>query len=332
MLPFLHCLIWNSKGIPNWQDLYKGIAIKLNNYPWDGRYSETVPRVIYTKGELQIELWCLNSVMTENPNNNDSYYYSRASQKAKDFGRILAYSNDLIKLVIAFGTAGAPTEVSKNGGVVVGSYIFPYDAGKEDKDKRYETNFFGEPVASTITNDFFDVMNLGMAKAALRLYFETAVLSTPNAPVGIFPFIADKNIVAVGDINTKSYADFKVCDAAAVQAFNDLKKSQSLSQIPYSVDTTHSVIRLECKCDKFIFISAITDRYAYFDNEVTPRVLAQNFSASFNGGVFLNWFIPYCLTLISALAPSMSIEVFKLSMRRLPKVFLPFTSPAFSIS
>jgi hypothetical protein len=52
------------------------------------------------------------------------------------------------------------------------------------------------------------------------------------------------------------------------------------------------LLREKIQVKKFIFISAITDRDAYFDNEDLPKSHAQNFSASFNGGVFLNWFIP----------------------------------------
>lgn len=289
------------KAIPNWESLYKDIVISCLNYPWDGNYSETKPRAIFTKGDFQIELWCLNSVMTKNPDDKDNYYYSRASQKAKDFPRILNFSTDPVKLLIAFGTAGVPTEVSKNGGIVVGSNVFPYDAQKEDATKRYDSKQFGQVVGSSISSDFFNALNLGMAQLPLKLFFEKAALATPNSPNNIFPFIADRDLVAIGDINTKSYDDFKSCDVAAVNLFNDQKKQLKFLQTAYSVDTTHSLVRLEGGCDKFIFISAITDRLVYFDNEVTPRVLAQNFSASFNGGCFLSWFIPYCFSSLTPL-------------------------------
>jgi hypothetical protein len=171
--------------------------------------------------------------------------------------------------------------------------VFPYNAQKEDESKQYKTNLFGQVVNSTISSDFFDTLNIGMSRLSSKLYFETAALAPPNNPNGIFPFFADRDIVAISDFNIKSYADFKTCDAAAVDAFNKIKKEQKLPQTAYSVDTTHSLIRLESGCDRFIFISAVTDRLAYFDYEVTPRVLAQNYCASFNGGLFLSWFIPY---------------------------------------
>ena len=91
-------------------------------------------------------------------------------------------------------------------------------------------------------------------------------------------------------MNTNSYADFDASDKEALTDYNKLNKA---TEPAYSIETTHAVIRCESKCDNFIFISAITDRDAYFDNEVTPRSHAQNFSAAFNGGVFMNWFVPF---------------------------------------
>ena len=43
----------------------------------------------------------------------------------------------------------------------------------------------------------------------------------------------------------------------------------------------------------FMFISAITDRDAHFNQEDVPRASAQNFSCAFNGGIFLSWFLPF---------------------------------------
>lgn len=281
------------KTLPGYDILYKDIKVQNLDYPWNEKYGATAPRVIYSRGNLQVEIWCLNTVMTENPDPNDPFYYSRAYQKAKDFPRILQYSADPIKLIAAYGTAGAPTEVTKNGGIVIGAGIFPYNANLVADDKKYNSDKFGTMVNSGISQDFFDKLNLGMSSINMKLYFETAALTPPNHPSNAFQFIADKNIIAVNDINVNSYDDFKSCDPAALAAFTDFKKKNQLKQTAYSIETTHGVIILESKCENFIFISAITDRAAYFGSEVTPKLHAQNFSAAFNGGVFFNWFIPF---------------------------------------
>jgi hypothetical protein len=196
---------------------------------------------------------------------------------------------------VAYGTAGVPSEISKNGGIVVGSKIFPYNAGKTTAELTYTNPAMGTQVVSTISQDFFDKLNTAISSIAMKLYFETSALSPPQNPSNAFQFVADPHIVAIGDINVSSYKDFDECDKAALQAYADLQKKTPAYKpdIAYSVETTHGVIRLESPCDNFIFVSAITDRDAYFDNEVTPKSHAQNFSASFNGGVFFNFLIPY---------------------------------------
>lgn len=279
-------------------------TIQKGGYPLrDGEQDEVQPRIIYIKGNLQVEVWCLNNIMAKpaGVDKNDSFYYSRSLQKALDFPKIIRYSNDPIKLIAAFGTAGLPSELSKNGGVIVGSSIFTYDSNKIDPAHHYSNPKFGQVIKSTIDRKFFDNLNLAMSDAALKVYFEGAALSTPNNPASLFTFMADKNLVAIGDVNSGSYNDFKTGDYDAFKSFKDAKKvnittgDKSLAnQIPMSIETTHCIMRLESNIDDFIFISAITDRYAYFDSEVSSRELAQNFTASFNGGIFLNWFIPFC--------------------------------------
>lgn len=283
-------------GLPdNLQQLWKTMSHDDLDYPFKGKQGDAKPRVTFTVANFCIEIWCLNTVMTPRQDNTDFFYYSRAIQKAADLPKIFNYSTDPIKLLIAYGTAGLPSEVSKNGGIVVGSKIFPYNAGKTKPNFTYTNVKMGTQVVSTISQDFFDKLNIGASSIAMRLYFETSVLATPQNPSNAFQLIADPKIVAIGDINVSSYMDFDECDKAALTAYSDLQKATPVykTDIAYSVETTHSVIRLESPCDNFIFVSAITDRDAYFDSEVTPKVHAQNFSASFNGGVFFNFFIPF---------------------------------------
>lgn len=277
------------------KDYFANIKLGDCDFPHTREQGDSRPSAIFKKGDTQLELWCLNNIMTPAPAGADTYYYSYSGQKAKDLVKIIDYSTDPINFVAAFGTAGVPSEVTKNGSVVIGSGIFPYNAGKAAKEWAFDCPDFGKLVNSSVSNDLFDKINIGVNSIALKQYFETSTLTPPQNPSNVFQIIADKNIVAVGDMNTSSYLDFGTNDKAALNQFNNFKKTNSLDLSAYSIETTHGIIREVLRCENFIFISAITDRYRYFDGEVTPKVRAQNFSAAFNGGVFLNWFIPFCL-------------------------------------
>ena len=275
-----------------WVNL-KGIGL---DFPHTREQGVAKPAVTFSMGDVSLEIWCLNNIMTPPPPDADSYYFSYSGQKAKDMVKIVSYSRDPIALVAAFGTAGISSELSKNGSILIGSRVFPYNAGTAQPPWNYNSNFFGSIVNSNISQDIFDNINIGLASIFMKYYFDTGALITPQSPANTFQVIADKDIVAVGDMNTCSYQDFGANDPAAVTQCKTYLKSNGLPDTQYySVETTHGIIRMEIPCDNFIFISAITDRYKYFDNEVTPKVRAQNFAAAFNGGVFLNWFVPFCL-------------------------------------
>jgi hypothetical protein len=267
----------------------KPFKVVYSEFPWKRQQGTAQPRAIFQTVQYSFEIWCLQNVMTLNPNPADFYYYSRSIQKATDFPKILQFAADEIQLVVAFGTAGVPSEVTKNGGVVVGSHAFVYDANSPLIPVKYTNPQIGQLVDSAISQDFFDQLNSQISRIQTKLYFETTALSPPINSSSVFQLFADKNITALSDVNVGSYAEYKTADQAAIQAYANLKASP----VGYSVETTHGLIRLESHSDRFIFVSAITDRDAYFDNEVTPKVHAQNFSAAFNGGMFLSWLIPF---------------------------------------
>ncbi len=283
------------------QNFWKTLTPAGLDYPHTRDQGIPKPAVTFTAGELSLEIWCLNNIMTPRPAGADSYYYSYSGQKAKDMGKIVAYSADPILLVTAFGTAGVSSELSKNGSVMVGARVFPYNAGKAPAPWNYDSKDFGTLVDSAVSPYLFDQINIGLGTIGMKYYFDTSVLTPPQSPSTTFQVIADKELIAVGDMNTSSYVDFGTNDPAAVaQCTAYLKNNGQADLHYYSVETTHGIIRTEILCDNFLFISCITDRYKYFDNEVTPKVHAQNFTAAFNGGLFLNWFIPFCLNNCSA--------------------------------
>jgi hypothetical protein len=276
-------------------------------FPWDFDQGAEKPRVVFKTKNFQYEVWCIQNIMTPPPNNADPMYYSYSYQKVADFPKILEYSTVPVVMVVAFGTAGCPTEVSKNGGLVIGSNAFIYDVPAPSPSNpptppipRYESDQFGMLLPSTVNPTLFAQLNLGLAPLYMHLYFELKALLPSINPAPNFPVVADPSIIAVSDMNIVSYAQFATADSAALKAYSNAYKPPVNPPVPpanyntaYSVETTHGLIRLQAKCDNFMFISAITDRDAYFANEVTPRASAQNFACAFNGGVFLSWFLPF---------------------------------------
>jgi hypothetical protein len=276
-------------------------------YPWDFNQGAGRPRAVFKTRNFQYEIWCVQNIMTPPVDNTNSMYYSYSYQKVADFPKILNYSTEPVVMVAAFGTAGCPTEVSKNGGLVIGSNAFIYDVPPPAASNpptpsvsRYESDQFGKLLSSIVNPELFAQLNLALAPLYMRLYFELKTLLPSIDPAPNFPLVADPSIVAVSDMNIVSYAQFATADAAALKAYSNAYPPPinppvppANYNIPYSVETTHGLIRLQADCDNFMFISCITDRYAYFNNEVTPRASAENFACAFNGGIFLSWFLPF---------------------------------------
>jgi hypothetical protein len=269
-------------------------------FPWNpDEQGIGKPRAIVNGIIYLFEIWCIQDFMSPpESGDTDVLYYSRSSQKAKDFSKLLEYSSDEVSLVIAFGTAGVPTEVTKNGGIVMGSNVYIYDAAASDypEEKRYKRTEFQKLVTSDIGQLLFDKLNIELSTLKSKLYFEKTTLTPPINPAGQFQVAIDRSIVAISDVNISTYDQFKSADLAAINSYKDYLKINH-TPVAYSVETTHGIIRLECGSTQFVFISAVTDRDAYFDNEVTPRSSGQNFSASFNGGLFLSFIIPIIDTL-----------------------------------
>jgi hypothetical protein len=104
--------------------------------------------------------------------------------------------------------------------------------------------------------------------------------------------------VALGTLNVTNYGDYKYKDPETVAAY---LKSGSSNRAA-SIETTHGLIRLSCPQAPFMFLSAITDRFGYFDADVSGPSLAdaQNTAAAYNAGVTLRWIFAYLDSAISA--------------------------------
>jgi hypothetical protein len=97
--------------------------------------------------------------------------------------------------------------------------------------------------------------------------------------------------VALADINVTNYKDYAWADSKVVDAYRALNSANPIG----SLETTHAVIRA-CTAAPFMFVSGITDRVGYFDQEVAPAPYGQNFVAAHNAGLAISYIIPRIAT------------------------------------
>jgi hypothetical protein len=133
----------------------------------------------------------------------------------------------------------------------------------------------------------------------MRYNAESRFLQTPLNPAGKQIIIAGDRYVSLGNVNITEYSDYSWADEKAI----DCAKAFGIVDKLASLETTHGIIRLIAEeslykqTPPFIFISGITDRVGFFDEEVAPRAYSQNFTASHNMGIALAWLLPELVNL-----------------------------------
>jgi hypothetical protein len=110
-------------------------------------------------------------------------------------------------------------------------------------------------------------------------------------------FIPAANYIALSDLNITNYDDYVWADPMALK---DCMSSNPAYPVG-SVETTHGLIRSMTDAP-FLFVSGITNRLGYLNEEQAPRSIAQNFGAAHNAGIALAWLLP--LILQSVLSPT----------------------------
>lgn len=114
------------------------------------------------------------------------------------------------------------------------------------------------------------------------------LLKPPLNPSKIPVLLTAFGYVALSDVNIVNYDDFAWADQETVDAY-----LSTHSKLPIgSLETTHGVIRLCCGSTAFMFVSGITDRVNYFNQEVAPATYAQNFVAAHNAGIAIVQMLP----------------------------------------
>lgn len=205
--------------------------------------------------------------------------------------------------VIAFGTASFADAASYNGCVVAGTnaYLFnPY--------RNAPAGIVHDPTA-----DWDDPTKVGilMTSEAGRAVF-TSLGTNPNTILSInarltpapsyaaatLAFIPAANYIAVGDLNITNYDDYVWADPMALKDCLENNPTYPVG----SLETTHGLIRSMSEAP-FLFVSGITNRLGYLNQEQAPRSIAQNFAAAHNAGVALAWLLPLIVRAVSPPTP-----------------------------
>lgn len=246
------------------------------------------PRLSYTlqpKTEdlptTNVEVWCISDFLDDYPDKPE--YQSSSELKMKRIPPI--FEGDLPSLVIAVGTAGFPGLESENGNVVIGSKVFIHNGnpgGKnqwsnwthDDLEKILPSPSMEKPEFNRLTSFPVSVFH------AMRKNFLAVPLNPAQSP----NIYADFDFAALGVVNVTDYSEYARTDKETVDAFKACRAASKSKEVAKSLETTHGLIRVSSKAP-FLFVSGLTDRVGYFDEEVTPRAHAQNTACAHNCGV-----------------------------------------------
>ncbi len=239
------------------------------------------PRAVFGYGNFQAEVWCVSDLL----NNVNSVSQSSSSIKAERLPQIFA-GKPTPDLVIAVGTASSATESpNRNGGVAIGTAVFLHDAHPNRENPLSTWSGPSDQLqSSTVTPKLFAQLASFDATFAL-LHFLPLKRNASDAPVVTAGFTN----VALGTLNVTDYGDYKHKDPETLAAY----VASGNPNRPVSIETTHGLICLACPEAPFMFLSTITDRFTYFDADVSGPPLndAQNTAAAYNAGVTLRWML-----------------------------------------
>jgi len=237
-----------------------------------------IPRAVFSfhsreTETLQIVVWCIQDVMYFNISPDPKAQSSSSS--AEKFRVLLPIlEKEDPNLVISVGTAGYPSETSYNGSVIIGGNFFIHNGNENNPKSKLDHPDIGKLLGTNVNNTLFDIISREFKNSV-----EPKFLPAPRNPADRPVCIASKVYTAISSINVTDYSAYNWVDHEAIEHFHAVEKRMPFN----SLETTHGVVKLSTH-KPIIFVSAITDRLAYFDTEVTP---AQNYVASFNAGIVL---------------------------------------------
>jgi hypothetical protein len=249
------------------------------------------PRLVYTAGTAQIEVWCISDLLIKFPPTAD--FQSSSQRKMEVLSDVFSYSPLPVTLVVAVGTASSGPfcppfqggyQDNINGSVVVGSKVFMHDGHPASDPNPY----------SAWRCDYFDqLMNSSLDESTVLKSLgtdnlETALLCPPINPATNGQHIyLNFDYVSIGDINVTDYTEYATKDKEAGNAFVTHYPNNTNGD---SVETTHGLIYATARTyfggdPPFMFVSGVVDRFTLFNDDVKPKVYAQNVTGAQNAGV-----------------------------------------------
>jgi hypothetical protein len=220
-----------------------------------------------------LTIWCIEDMM--DPSSHKSCTYDKWPVLTK---HILTKDTDL---VVAFGTAAFPSELSYNGCVSIGMDTYIHNPQRNPKCEWTHERTEQIIPSSLDPNIFKSIHSQSIAEAKKRL------LRPPLNPADDLIIQYRPDLLSAGVVNITNYRDYSWADKETIEK----AREQEYNGIIGSMETTHGVIRLASDFP-FLYISGIADRVGHYDTEVSPQPYAQNFVASHNAAIALIWIIP----------------------------------------
>jgi hypothetical protein len=200
--------------------------------------------------------------------------------------------------VVAFGTANFPDPDTANGCAVIGSSAYlvnpyrnpPPGVAHDPKDDWDDPDAVGHLLTSKVGAGVIAQFSIN---PDLRFPIDGRLVPAPTKPAMPPVLLPAINYVALSEVNVTNYDDYAWTDRFAFEKFQASNPTAPVG----SVETTHGLIRL-IGGEAFIFVSGITDRLGYFNQDLGPRTAAQNFLAAHNAGIAAVWTLPLILNAI----------------------------------
>jgi hypothetical protein len=243
------------------------------------------PRCVATEPGVTVEVWCIEDWLAGSNHSSSKAKITQALPAVFGNGRAPDF-------VVAFGTASFADATSYNGCVFAGTNAYMFNPYRNPP-----TGVTHDPSA-----DWDDPAKVGklLASATGHSIF-TSLSNSPNTTLSINArlapapsyaastpvFVPAGNYIALGNLNITNYDDYVWADPMALK--NCLTTNPTFPV--GSVETTHGLIRSMSEAP-FLFLSGITNRLGYLNQEQAPRAVAQNFAAAHNAGVALAWLLP----------------------------------------
>lgn len=247
--------------------------------------------------EVRVEVWCIQDAM------DPSVSSSSTKEKMRVLPKFFIRHGDkevTADLVVAFGTAGFPGEISHNGSVVVGASTFIHNPFEKDSgsDSHWHSNATGCLILPSLrAADLFNT-HINIFNEAFKGQIESRFVVPPMNPASEQGMLAGSPYAAVGVVNITNYDDYVWADEAAHRRFEATHEASQGTVRIGSLETTHGIVRLQSEAP-FIFVSGITDRIGHFNEDVGLRSYAQNFACAHNAGVATAWLIPQVVKFLS---------------------------------